>query len=148
MIAAADAQDDAAVGDDVGHGIVFRHADRMPHRQHVKRAAELQPLGLRREPQPELDQVWEDLIALALEMMLRGPQRFETELVHELGDVARGEERLAQPLVGIKPLVGRRAGHADIVELDLADIKHMEFFDHGFSSPAFFTRPMTQSLTL
>ena len=64
--------------------------------------------------------------------MLRGPQRVEAELVHELGDVARGEEGLAQPLVGIEPLVGRRAVEPDIVELDLPDIEDVEFLDHVF----------------
>ncbi len=81
----------------------------MPHRQHVEGAAKLQPLGLGGEPQPELDQVGKDLVALALEMMLGGPQHVEAELVHELRHVARGEEGLAQPLVGIAPVVGRRA---------------------------------------
>jgi hypothetical protein len=99
VIAAADAHDDAAVGDDVGHGIVFRQPDRMPHRQHVEGAAELQPLGLGGEAQPELYQVRENLIALALEVVLGGPQRVEAEFVHELGHVARSEERLAQPLI-------------------------------------------------
>ena len=130
VIAAADAHDDAAVGDDVGHGVVLRHPDRVPHRQHVEGAAELQALGLRGEPEPELDQVGEDLIALALEMMLGGPQHVETELVHELGDVARGEEGLAQPFVGIMPVVRRRAVQPDIVELDLTDIEDMKFLDH------------------
>ena len=106
----------------------------MPHRQHVEAAAELQPLGLRREPQAELDQVGEDLVALALEMMLGGPQHVEAELVHGLRHVARGEERLAQPLVRIAPLVRRRAVEADIVELDLADIEHVEFVDHRVST--------------
>src|SRR5580704_631355 len=62
--------------------------------------------------------------------MLRGPQHVEAELVHELGDVARREESFRQPLVGIAPLVGRRAIEAHIVELDLADIEDMEFLDH------------------
>src|SRR3954453_23390753 len=62
--------------------------------------------------------------------MLRGPQHIEAELIHGLRDVARAEEGLAQPLVRIAPLVGRRAVHADIVELDLPDIEHVEFVDH------------------
>ena len=101
VVAAPDPHHDAAVGDDVRHGVVLRQPDRVPHRQHVKAAAELQPLGLRRQPQPELDQVREDLVALALEVVLGGPQHVVAVLVHHLRDVARGEERLAQPLVGI-----------------------------------------------
>src|SRR6185312_14716469 len=69
-------------------------------------------------------------------MMLGGPQHVEAELVHELGDVAGSEERLAQPVVRIAALVGGRAVEPDIVELDLADIKDVEFLDHArFSNP-------------
>ncbi len=66
------------------------------------------------------------LVALALEVVLGRPQHVVAELVHELRHVARGAERLAQPLVGIAPLVGRRAVETDIVELDLADIEDVE----------------------
>jgi hypothetical protein len=67
----------------------------------------------------------------ALEVVLSGPQRVEAKLVHELSHVARSEERLAQPLVGIAPLVGWRAVEADMVEFDLPDIEDMEFSDHS-----------------
>ena len=131
VIAAADAHDDAAVGDDVGHRVVFGQPDRMPHRQDVEGAAELQPLGLGRQPQPQLDQVRDDLVALALEMVLGDPQHVVAELVHGLRDVLGGGEHLGQPLVGIAPVVGRRAVQPDIVQLDLADIEHVEFPDHA-----------------
>ncbi len=130
VIAAADAHDDAAIGDDVGHGIVLGQADRVPHRQDVEGAAELEPLGLGGEPQSELDQVGEDLVALALEVVLGRPQDVEAEPVHGLRDVARGRKGLPQPLVGIAPVVGRGAVEADIVELDLADIEDVEVSDH------------------
>ena len=130
VIAAADTHDNAPVGHDVGHRIVLGEPDRVPHRQDVEGAAELEPLGLGGEPQSELDQVRQDLVALALEMVLGRPQHVVAELVHELRDVARGRERLPQPLVGIAPVVGRRAGKPDIVELDLADIEDVEVLDH------------------
>ena len=50
-----------------------------------------------------------------------------------LRDVARGEERLAQPLVGIAPVIGGRAVEPDVVELDLADVEDVELLDHGLS---------------
>jgi hypothetical protein len=135
MIAAADPHDDAPVGHDVGHGIVFRQPDRMPHRQDVEGAAELEALGLGGEPQPELDQVRQALVALALEMVLGRPQHVVAEAVHGLRHVARGEEGLAQPVVGIAALVRRRAGEPDILELDLADIEDVEVPDHFAPSP-------------
>jgi hypothetical protein len=102
----------------------------MPHRQHVEAAAEFEPLGLAGEPGAELDQIGQAFIALALEMMLGGPQRVEAERVHLLGDVARRGEGLAQPLAGIAPVVRRGTVEPDLVELDLADIEHMEMLDH------------------
>src|SRR5262249_7724345 len=69
-----------------------------------------------------------------LEMMLRGPQHVEAELVHGLRDIARRKECLAQPLVRIAPIVRRRAVDADIVELDLTDIEHVELVDHRASA--------------
>ena len=135
VVAAADAHDDAAVGDDVGHRVVLGQPDRMPHRQHVERAAEFQALGLRGEPQAELHQVGQALVAFVLEVVLGGPQRVVAELVHHLGDVARGEEHLAEAVVGIAAVVRRRAVEADVVEVDLADIEDVEAFDHGCADP-------------
>ena len=134
MVAAPDAHDDAAVGDDVGHRVVLGEPDRMPHRQHVEGAAELQSLRLRGEPQAELHQIGQALVALVLEVMLGGPQRVVAAFVHHLGDVAGGEEHLGEALVGIAPVVGGCAVEADVVEVDLADIEHVEAFDHGVSS--------------
>jgi hypothetical protein len=71
----------------------------MPHRQDVKSATEFQAFGLGGEPQAELDQVGEDLIAFTLKMMLGSPQHVESKLVHELRDVTRCIESFAQALV-------------------------------------------------
>ena len=106
VVAAADAHDDAAVGDDVGHRVVLGEPDRMPHRQHVERAAEFQALGLGGEPEAELHQVGQALVAFALEVVLGGPQRVVAEFVHHLGDVAGGEEDLGEAVVGVAAVVG------------------------------------------
>ena len=103
----------------------------MPHRQHVERAAELQALRLGGEPEAQLHQVGQALVALVLEVVLGGPQRVVATLVHDLGDVAGGEEDFGQALVGVAALVGGRAIEADMVEVDLADVEDVEAFDHG-----------------
>ena len=41
MIATANAKDDAATGENIGHSIVFGEAERVPHGHNVKAAAEL-----------------------------------------------------------------------------------------------------------
>ena len=58
---------------------------------------------------PSWIRFWKDLVALALEMMLGRPQHVETEFIHELRDLARGVEGLAQPLVRIAPVICRSA---------------------------------------
>src|SRR5438128_706445 len=63
-------------------------------------------------------------------MMLRGPQYVEAEFVHGPRHLARGEERLAQPLVRIAPVIRRRAVEPDVVELNLPDIQHVKLADH------------------
>ena len=131
VVAAADTHDDAAVGDDVGHRVVLGEPDRVPHRQHVERAAELQAPGLGGEPEAELHQIRQAFVAFALEVMLGGPQRLVAEVVHDLGDLTRGEEDLGEARVGVAAIVGRGAVEADVVEIDLADVENVEAFDHG-----------------
>ena len=89
------------------------------------------------EPQPKLNQVGQALVALALEMVLGRPQRVVAKLVHHTGDIARGPEYLAQPLVRIAAIVCARAFEADIIELDLAYIECVEPFDHFASNLLF-----------
>jgi hypothetical protein len=102
----------------------------MPHRQHVERAAQLEPLGLSGEPGPQQDEVGEDLIALVLEVVLGRPQAVVAQLVHVLGDVLGGVKGLRQPLVPVAPVVGRRSLEPHVLQLDLADVEYREFGDH------------------
>ena len=135
VIAAADTHDHAAVGDDVGHRVVLGEADRMPHGQHVERAAELEPLGLGGEPERELDEVREALVALALEVVLGRPQRVVAERVHLLGDVFRRPEHLGEAGVGVATGVGGRARQADVLELDLTNVQGVKSLDHRAVHP-------------
>ena len=66
-----------------------------------------------------------------LEVVFGGPERVETELVHDFRDAAGHEKRLPEAFAGVAAVVGGRAVFADIVELDVADIEGMEAFDHG-----------------
>jgi hypothetical protein len=109
VVATADAHDHAPIGHDIGHGVVLGQADRMPHRQDVECAAELETLGLGGKPQSELDQVRQALVTLALEVMLSRPQHVVAEPIHGLRDIARRRKRLSQARIGIAPVVRRRA---------------------------------------
>ena len=98
VIAAPDAHDHAAIGDDIGHRVVFGEPDRVPHRQDVETATEFQALCLCREPQPELNQVGQAFVTLMLEMVLGGPQRVIALLVHDPRYIERRGENLGQAL--------------------------------------------------
>jgi hypothetical protein len=102
----------------------------VPHGQDVEGAAELEPPGLGREPRPEQHEVRQHLVALLLEVVLGRPQAVVAELVHELGDLLRGLERLDEALVRIGALLGRGAVEADVLQLDLAHVEDREFLDH------------------
>ena len=106
----------------------------MPHRQHVECAAGFQSFGLGSEPQAKLHQIRQALVAFMLEMVLGRPQRVVAEIVHHASHVARGKEHLAEAFVRIAPVIRRRTVDADIVQVDLADIKDVEAFDHLGSS--------------
>src|SRR5260370_2878539 len=87
------------------------------------------------QPWPKLNQIWQALITLTLEMMLGRPEGVIAQLVHFPGHVAGRPEYLAEPLVRIPAVVCRRALQADVVQFDLADIECMKTFDHLIPLP-------------
>src|SRR5260370_9204923 len=82
------------------------------------------------QPWPKLNQIWQALITLPLEMMLGRPEGVIAQLVHFPGHVAGRPEYLAEPLVRIPAAVCRRPLHADVVQFDLADLECMKPFFH------------------
>src|SRR5580704_3150473 len=81
-------------------------------------------------------------------MMLGGPERIVAQLIHHAGHVARGPEHFAEPRVGIAPFVGRRPVEADLVQVDLSDIQHVEAFDHVTVGPFPWLRGTAQTSPL
>ena len=77
VVAAPHAEDDAPVGEDVRHGVVFSEAHRMPHGDDVERAAELQLLCLARKMRSHQNEVRYRFVTLALEVVLSHPERVE-----------------------------------------------------------------------
>ena len=135
VVAAADPHDDAPAGQDVGDRVVLGQADRVPHREDVERAAELELARHRGEVRADQDQVREDLVALALEVVLGGPEAVVARVVHHPRDVDHRAIGLDDPLVRVAPLVRGRAVAADVVEVDLADVQDGELADHGAPFP-------------
>ena len=130
LVAPPHAEDHAPVGEDVGHREVLGEADGVPDRADVEGAAELEALRARRQVRPPQDEVRYYLVALALEVVLRAPERVEPEPVHVLRHVQRHLVRLDDLLVGEMPLVRRRAAQSDIVQFREADVEDGELRDH------------------
>jgi len=86
MIAAADAEDDPAVGEDVGHRVIFRQAQRVPHRGDVEAAADIDVFRDMRQVQRHQQHVGNALGAFALEVMLGHPEGVVAEAIHLLRD--------------------------------------------------------------
>ena len=102
----------------------------MPGRGDVEGAAELESTRLACEVGAEQDQVRQDLVALALEVVLGHPQGVVAELVHRARDALGHRHALDQALVGVRALVRRGAVEADVVECDVADVQDREFLDY------------------
>ena len=134
VVAARDAEHDAAVGEDVGHRVVFSQAQRMPHGRHVEAAADVHVLGDVRQVQRHQQHVGDALGALVLEVVLRHPEGREAKLVHGARDGLRLPQRRGQVGVAVAPLVYRDAAVADVLDIGMAGEQAVEFGDHGRSS--------------
>ena len=105
VIAAADAEDGAPFGENVGAGEILGQPQRVPHRRDVEAAADPEVLGQVAEMHRRHQQVGNDLVALVLEMMLRQPQRVPAGFVHHPGDRLGLLEDAGEMRVGEPPLV-------------------------------------------
>ena len=86
MVAAADAKDRPALGQDVGSRKILGQAQRVPHRRDVKGAADLQVFGHMSEVHSKHQVVGDALVVFVLKMVLGEPQDLEAEIVHLLGN--------------------------------------------------------------
>src|SRR5262245_35664173 len=84
MIAATRAKNDPTASQDVRHRIVFRETQRMPHRHDVEAAADFEMLGDATEVHRHHEDVWDQLSAFRLEVVLSHPERVVIALIHAL----------------------------------------------------------------
>ncbi len=131
VVAASDAEDDPALGQDVRDRVVLGEAERMPGGHDVEGAADLHALGAVGEVHRQHRDARDALVPLVLEVMLGQPQRLVPERVGRLGQRRRGVERLGEALVGIAPVVGGHAREPAGLQLDVADVEGREARDHG-----------------
>ena len=120
VIAAADAEGNAALRHMVGHGIVFGQAQRMPHRRDVETAADAQCLGQMRQMHAHHQDVRNAFVAFALEMMFGEPERVVAEPVHARRQgLGLGENR-RQMVVAIAPFIHWRDVLTHVAQIHVA----------------------------
>src|SRR5262245_40021315 len=85
VVAATDAKDDAAAGEDVNGSEVLRQPQRMPHRSDIEAATNLDVFRSVREVQCHKDGVGNAFSAFALEVMLSHPETVVAKTIHERG---------------------------------------------------------------
>ena len=130
VIAAANAEDDAATGEVVGHGVVLGEAQRMPHRRDVEAAAELDALGQVGEVHRQHQDVGDDLVAFTLKVMFGQPEDVVAASIHQLRDARGFVEDSQQPLVRQPTVIDGRSGQTVVVQVDVAGKQTAKTSDH------------------
>ena len=105
---------------DVGHRVVLRQAQRVPHGVDVEAAAELDVLGEVGQVDVEQQQVGQALVALPLEVVLGGPEVVVSQPVHGRRNGLGLGENADQLLVGKAALVDWRPLQPDVVHVHVA----------------------------
>src|SRR5437867_9918043 len=134
VVAAPDAEDEAASRQDVRGRIVLGEPQRVPRGNDVERAADLDVLGPVRQVDRHHRNVRQALVALVLEVMLGEPEDVVSELVDDARELDGRVEHLDQSRVRIPPIVGRGAREPAPFELDVADVERRELRDHPITS--------------
>ena len=131
VVAASHAEAHAAVGEPVGGGVVLGQAQGVPHGVDVEAAAEPELLGEVGQVHPEHQQVGDALVALALEVVLGGPEGVVAEAVHGDGDLfGLFDGAAGQFLVGEPAVVGGGSLVAGVVHVDVAGPKAAKSGNH------------------
>ena len=82
MVTAADTEDSAPLGQDVGDGVILSEPQWMPHRRDVKAAAYFEVPGEMAKMHGHHEKIRNHLIAFRLEVMLGHTKRIPAGLVH------------------------------------------------------------------
>src|SRR5712691_7808914 len=136
VVAATDAKDDAAAGEDVSGSEVLRQPQRMPHRSDIEAATNLDVFRSVREVQCHKDGVGNAFSAFALEVMLGHPETVVAKAIHERGHGLGLAQRSCKVRVSVTPLVDGRPAITDVVEVGMTGIEAVKLGDHReFSVP-------------
>src|SRR5262249_17570777 len=136
VVAATDAKDDAAAGEDVSGSEVLRQPQRMPHRSNIEAATNFDVFRSVREVQCNKDGVGNAFSAFALEVMLGHPETVVARAIEGRGRGLGFAQRSGRGGVGVPPLVEGRPAITDVVEVGMTGIEAVKLGDHReFSVP-------------
>ena len=114
----------------VGHRVVFRKPQRVPHGSDIEPATELDPLRQVTQVHGEHENVRNALVTLPLEVVLSQPHRIETAVVESLGNSLCLLEYARQPFVREPTIVDRKSVEADVVQIDVSCEETPELGNH------------------
>ena len=122
VVASADAEADASIGQDVGGGVVLGEPDGVPHGVDVESASKPQIFGEMGEMHEEHQEVRDALVAFALEVVFGAPKGVETQFIHRFCERSGLVEDGSELFVGQPSFVCGCAGVADVVHVDAASV--------------------------
>lgn len=131
MIAAPNPEGNATAAQNVGCCVILGEPQWVPHRGDVKVATELESLGAVREMECHIRDTF---VAFALEMVLSHPERVVAEPIHQLRHRLSLVKDGAEMLVRKAAVIYRNTAIANIVHIDMASKRAVEFCYH-FSIP-------------
>ena len=100
VVAASDAEDEPALREDVGGGVVLGEPERMPGGDDVEGAADLDALRAMGEVHGQHRDIGDALVPFVLEVVLGEPQGLIAQGVGGAGERLGGGERVDQPACG------------------------------------------------
>ena len=130
VVAPANAENHPSVGQYVCRGVIFGQPQRVPHGIDVETTAEFQVLGYMGQVHVEEQQVGNHLIALMLEVVLRGPETVVVQVVHHFDDLLHPVEDRAQMVVIKSALVDGSRPQAKVSEIDVSGVQASKVLDH------------------
>ena len=130
VIPAADAEDHAPPGEDVGGREILGQPERMPHRRDVESAADAKPRREMSQMDGRHQDVRNALVALVLEVVLGQPEDAVPMLVHAPRDGLGLVEHRRQMLVRVASLVRGRGHLTHVPQIHVPGIHGRELADH------------------
>ena len=132
VVTPAHAENDPALGQDVGGGKIFRQPKRVPHGVDVEAAAKLEILGQVGQVNEQQQQIGDALVPFSLEMVFSGPEDVVAQPVHGQGNGLGLVEHRGKMLVGQPPVIYGGAVPSHVVQVHVTGEQATELRYHSY----------------